>query len=123
MSLGARYPVTYPTAYCAAVQDVVDQGITVVAAAGNQQDAIPGLVSYPASCVGAISVGATNSGGDISYYSQQNAAVDISAPGGGKTDLDGDGLYDWIYAYGNDSQLRYSQGTLWHHHKLLLQSH
>ena len=111
MSIAARTPVTYPVAYCAAVQDAIDQGITVVAAAGNQQDAIPGLVSYPASCVGAISVGATNSGGDISYYSQQNAAVDISAPGGGKTDLDGDGLYDWILAYGNDSQLRYSQGT------------
>ena len=111
MSIGGRTPVTYPTAYCAAVQDAIDQGITVVSSAGNQQDALQGLVSYPASCVGAISVGATNSGGDISYYSQQNAAVDISAPGGGRTDLDGDGLYDWILAYGNDSQQSYSQGT------------
>ena len=58
------------------------QGITVVAAAGNEQQEIAGLISYPAACPGVISVGATHSGGGISSYSQQNAHVDISAPGG-----------------------------------------
>ena len=111
LSLGGRYPISYPTAFCAAVQDAVNQGITVVAAAGNEQDKLPGLVSYPASCVGAISVGATNSAGNISYYSQQNASVDISAPGGGNSDFDGDGLKDWIRAYGNNTSLIGSPGT------------
>ena len=57
MSLGAN--ILYPTAYCAAVQDVVDQSITVVVAAGKS-DTYFGVNSSQASCW-TISVGATNS--------------------------------------------------------------
>ena len=96
--------ISYPTAYCQVMSDAISQGITVVAAAGNDQDTSPGLVSYPASCNGVVSVGATNSGGSITYYSQQNSSVDISAPGGDTVDRDGNGVADTILAYGNDSQ-------------------
>ena len=111
MSLGSSGSTAYLSALCAAVSDAVSQGITVVAAAGNAQNTSPGLVSYPASCSGTISVGATNSAGEITSYSQQNAYVDISAPGGDWVDRDGDGVIDLVPAYINDSTLNGLAGT------------
>ncbi len=99
LSLGGRF---YNAGTCAAINEAISQGITVVAASGNEQDEEPGLINYPAACPGVISVGATNSGGGIASYSNQNIHVDITAPGGDSFDRDGNGLPDRILAFGND---------------------
>ena len=111
LSLKQSGNVSYPTAYCQVMSDAISQGITVVAAAGNDQDTSPGLVSYPASCNGVVSVGATNSGGGIAFYSQQNSSVDISAPGGDPYDRNGDGLQDGIPAFQDDNLAEVLNGT------------
>ncbi|MDR1151107.1 MAG: S8 family serine peptidase [Bifidobacteriaceae bacterium] len=76
MSLGAT--ANGPTAVTNAMQDAIDQGIVVVAAAGND-----GLASihYPASYGPVISVASTNSSGGKSSFSNWTSAVDLSAPG------------------------------------------
>lgn len=108
LSLGGP---SYSEALCAAVSEAITQGITVVAASGNAQDTDPGQISYPASCSGTISVGATNSAGEITSYSQQNAFVDIAAPGGDMFDRDGDGIADLVPAYINNNNLAGLPGT------------
>ena len=94
LSLGAP---GYSRAMCEAVADASAAGAIVVAAAGNSGTS---AYFYPASCSGAISVGATdNAVGDpqATWYSQHNDAVDISAPGGDtRQDADGDGHPDGI---------------------------
>lgn len=80
LSLGSD---TQSQAMCEAVADATARGVAVVAAAGNGGGT---AYYYPASCPGAISVGATdyNRGGlpRPAWYSQQNDRVSISAPGG-----------------------------------------
>ena len=60
---------------------------------------------------GVVSVAATDITDNKTYYSQFNNRVDIAAPGGSYDDYNGDGYYDLIYAYGNDSGVDGSQGT------------
>ena len=86
---------------CGVYADVVAQGITVVAAAGNDENEYPGLVSYPASCPNVISVGATDSLDQRASYSQRNAWVDIAAPGGSAIDSDADGTADYSTGLGH----------------------
>jgi len=85
--------------------------LVVVAASGNEQETEPGLINYPAACPGVISVGATNSAGEITSYSNQNAYVDISAPGGDGEDRDGDGNNDLIWAWVSNSNIGGIDGT------------
>lgn len=59
-----------------------DRGTLVVAAAGNDNQRIAGATSIPASCQGVMSIGAVGDGGDIAPYSNENAWVDVAAPGG-----------------------------------------
>jgi subtilisin family serine protease len=70
-------------AMCEAVADANARGVAVVAAAGNGGGT---AYYYPASCAGAISVGATDYdlGGlpRPAWYSQQNDRVSLAAPGG-----------------------------------------
>ncbi len=72
----------------AAWQEVVDevlaQGSTIVASAGNESS--PARLFVPASCNGVISVGATGVDGDKATYSNYGNRVDISAPGGSSID-------------------------------------
>ena len=96
---------------CGVYADVVAQGITVVAAAGNDENEYPGLVSYPASCPNVISVGATDSLDQRASYSQRNAWVDIAAPGGSAIDSDADGTADLVPAWGTNTTLRGNAGT------------
>ena len=97
---------------CSVFADVAAQGITVVAASGNEAEEQPGQFSYPASCANVISVGSSNSLDQRSYYSQYNSSVDISAPGGqGNLDTDADGYADLVYAYSNDTDIVGNQGT------------
>ena len=64
------------------------QGVVLVAAAGNDG----GIVSCPAAHPAVIAVGAASFDGQATWYSNNGAALDISAPGGDPlVDLSGDG--------------------------------
>jgi serine protease len=56
------------------------QGVTVVAAAGNENS--PASGSTPANCNNIITVGATGREGNKASYSNYGPEVDVSAPGG-----------------------------------------
>ena len=60
-----------------AINDAVNRGILVVAAAGNTGDE----VLYPAAYEGVLSVGSVDSKGEISEFSADDKEVDIMAPG------------------------------------------
>ena len=108
LSLGSPSP---STVLCSAISDARAQGLVVVASSGNDQDESPGLVNYPAACSGVISVGATNSAGEITGYSNQNIHVDISAPGGDAADRDGDGITDLVNAWVTNTKFDGMGGT------------
>jgi subtilisin family serine protease len=93
-----------------ALQNAYDNGVTVVAAAGNDG----GVVSCPAAYPTVISVAATGYLGTRVSYSNQGDALDVAAPGGDPdADLNGDGFSDgvvqetycdpgsWILFFGN----------------------
>jgi len=56
------------------------RGSLVIAAAGNQADAV---VAYPGRAPGVMAVAATTFDGCEADYSNAGTAVDVSAPGGG----------------------------------------
>ncbi len=98
MSLGGGgYTSTEASVYAA----VRDQGIIVIAAAGNESTATP---SYPASYDGVVSVSAVNINGTLASYSNYGNYVDVAAPGGDAGDYDGDGYSDRVWSTcGDDS--------------------
>jgi serine protease len=90
-------------------------GIIVVAAAGNQNSSAP---FYPAAYSGVLGVSAVQIDRSRAPYSSFGSHVDLAAPGGGTTDLNGDGYIDGVLSTsGNDAgqSLRYNysfqQGT------------
>jgi subtilisin family serine protease len=69
------------------------QGVVLVAAAGNDG----GIVSCPAAHPRVIAVGAAGFDGQATWYSNNGAALDISAPGGDPlVDQSGDGNADGV---------------------------
>jgi serine protease len=66
-----------------AIDDIVAEGATVVAAAGNSNVNASGF--NPGNCNGVITVAATNRAGSRASYSNYGAVVEISAPGGYQT--------------------------------------
>ncbi len=70
-----------------------NNGVTIVAAAGNEQT---GSVSYPAAYYRCIAVGATNYNGVKADYSNYGTELDVVAPGGDSQDLNGDGYMDGV---------------------------
>jgi len=70
-----------------------DAGVIVVAAAGNSGD--DGF-SYPASLDGVVSVSAVGINQNIASYSNFGTTIDVAAPGGAFTDLNGDGFNDGV---------------------------
>lgn len=64
-----------------AIAQATARGVTVVVAAGNDSDDASNYA--PASCPGAIAVGATGITGRESYYSNFGKTVTVAAPGGG----------------------------------------
>ncbi|MDR6839909.1 S8 family peptidase [Pseudoxanthomonas sacheonensis] len=98
MSLGGYGSCNDDPVTQAAIDGAVSRGVTVVVAAGNDnQDA---AYHSPASCVGVITVGATGVDGARSYFSNYGAAVTLSAPGGNATS--GSSPNDrWIWSLGN----------------------
>lgn len=76
LSLGSTWD---SAAIAWAVSYAEQQGVLVIAAAGNGDRETP--MEYPASNPGVISVAATDAAGDKATYSNYNTMVDISAPG------------------------------------------
>lgn len=64
-----------------AFDTLYSNGILHIAAAGNEQEETPGLMSYPASYGSVVSVAAVDSNLNIASFSNQNSAVEIAAPG------------------------------------------
>jgi subtilisin family serine protease len=79
MSLGSQQPTAYLRA---AVANALAKGVVVVASAGNGGTA-SGFdpYVYPAAFTGVIAVAAVTGSGTRASFSQQNAAVVLSAPG------------------------------------------
>ncbi|MCG2730948.1 MAG: S8 family serine peptidase, partial [Acetobacterium sp.] len=74
----------YNNSEAAAIQYAKDRGKVLVAASGNEgepTDNEAGLLSYPASYEGVISVAATSSSNNRASFSQYNNMVDLAAPG------------------------------------------
>jgi serine protease len=95
---------------------VRNQGVIVIAAAGNNSSSVP---FYPASYNGVISVSAVDINRQRAPYSNFGAFVDVAAPGGDATqDINGDGNPDAVLSTGGDDSggslqlnFRFLQGT------------
>ena len=68
-----------------------EKGVVVVAAGGNQGDA---LVAYPARARSVIGVAATTIRGCQADYSNSGVSTDLAAPGGGVDAMNSDDAYD-----------------------------
>lgn len=66
---------------CSAIQHANHEGVTVVAAAGNDDAS---SVLYPAAAKGVIAVGASTYRGCTADYSNYGTGLDLVAPGGGQ---------------------------------------
>ncbi|WP_020392626.1 S8 family serine peptidase [Kribbella catacumbae] len=62
----------------ASVQNAINQGVVVVAAAGNDGSSV---LNYPAAYRGVIAVGATDAAGALTSFSSYGNHIDIAAPG------------------------------------------
>lgn len=77
--INLSFAVDFETAPEAAIyQRLYDQGVLIVAAAGNQGNS---KLSYPAAHDSVISVASVNAGSRHSSFSQYNDKVELSAPG------------------------------------------
>ena len=72
--------------YQSAINTAVNNGTTVVVAAGNENQNASN--SRPANCSNVIAVAATDRNGGRSYYSNYGNVVDVAAPGGAMTQSD-----------------------------------
>ncbi|NCG18788.1 MAG: S8 family serine peptidase [Rhodobacterales bacterium] len=92
LSLGGPMPSEVIADAC---QYAYEQGVTVVAATGN--DGFTDFVGFPAAYEPPIAVGSVASDKSVAFYSNQGREIDLVAPGGDVTaDLDGDGLGDGV---------------------------
>lgn len=90
---GGPEPCSEITGLNAALDYAHAQGVVLVAAAGNDG----GIVSCPAANPNVIAVGAAGYDGAYTWYSNNGAALDVSAPGGDPlVDLSGDGYVDGV---------------------------
>ena len=76
-----------------AVRYAQRRGATIVAASGNFD---AGEVSLPAGFPGVIAVGGTNVDMSRASYSSYGRGLDFMAPGGDFTELNGDGIQDFV---------------------------
>ncbi len=96
LSLGSSVDAACSRAEQATIDELAAAGVLVIAAAGN--DGQSGL-SSPASCRGAVAVGAHTRDGHLASYSNHHAGLALTAPGGsGATDA------TMILGSGNDGQ-------------------
>jgi subtilisin family serine protease len=85
MSLGGRRPRTAGVDPCPsdeqdAIYHALSKGAIVVAAAGNDGP-VTNTVEEPAVCLGVVSVGALDSGGNVASFSSRHPYLTMSAPG------------------------------------------
>jgi serine protease len=73
------------TSVCAAMRRAIDQGLVIVAAAGNR---VRPRVAFPAAAPGVIGVGATTRRSCLASYSDYGKGLDLVAPGGGRDRAD-----------------------------------
>ncbi|QIB65420.1 S8 family serine peptidase [Kineobactrum salinum] len=79
-------------------RDLREQGIIVVAAAGNEGSSSPG---YPASYETVFAVSAVDGQRRLTGYSNRGIHIDLAAPGGdSSTDFNGDGYPDGVLSTG-----------------------
>jgi serine protease len=101
LSLGGYGACSDDPATQEAIDGAIRRGVTVVVAAGNQNDNVANFT--PASCKGVIAVGATGVDGGKSWFSNYGLGVTVSAPGGNaKSGSDPDNR--WIWSLGNSGQ-------------------
>ena len=85
-----------------------EAGVIIVAAAGNETSS--GL-NYPASLNGVVSVSATTIRNALASYSNFGATIDIAAPGGSSSDVNGDGFADGVLStMGSDANATIQPG-------------
>jgi len=99
------------------VQDAVNyaynRGVTLVAAAGNDN----GPVGYPAAYPNVIAVAAIACDNTKASYSNFGPEISVAAPGGDTPDCDGDGSPDWVLStwwspnLSSGNYYGYEQGT------------
>lgn len=75
MSIGGDFSASINTA----VQNIINRGIPVVVAAGNESS--DACSTSPASSPNAVTVAATNADDSFAFYSNKGSCVDILAPG------------------------------------------
>lgn len=78
-----------------AVEYAIEQGVIVIACAGNMNLTTPENVYYPGVYEDVICVGAVNGEGVVSDFSQRGAYLDFTAPGEEilAADMDGEAVY------------------------------
>lgn len=115
LSLGGNIPAVYgPQVIKDAIDAAVNQGVTVVAAAGNESTS----VAFPANYQPVIAVAALNDGGLRANYSNYGPEICVAAPGGGATTDPEDGVTLNIYSTyyektssGETNKYEYLSGT------------
>lgn len=123
MSFESPQPCTMHDTLQQTINQLVEQGITVVASAGNTGGTVTNV--SPASCAGVIAVAASDQTGKLATYSARGSRIALTAPGGGNLyggfvdcvhggDDSGSGtdaiLSTWVTATG-DACYRYLGGT------------
>lgn len=99
MSLGGGGSCSATDVLGQAIADANSRGTVVVVAAGNNNSDVSGF--SPASCPGAIAVGAIGISGKRAFYSNYGAKVAVASPGGG------------IYANDASSGTQVQAGFVW----------
>lgn len=113
MSLGVSNPCE--PGVQAFIQQVLQQGVIVVVAAGNAGEDAANM--QPANCPGVITVGAVDIGNSRAPYSNYGTVIDVMAPGGYmEEDLNKDGYPDGVLSinYG-DYQAPYGMNYVFEH--------
>lgn len=84
----------YSSIAAATFQEARDEGVIVIAAAGNEASS---EVMYPAGYDGVVSVSAVGYGGSFAAsYSNYGSTIDVAAPGGTSADNNDDGYVDGV---------------------------
>ena len=107
LSLGG---IEFSAAEQATINEVIQSGAIIVAASGNQGRE---QVNYPAAYQNVIAVGATNSQGSVSTYSNSGQFIDLVAPGGECLDTTCSGGVNSMGATGRLSTLSDQRQPKW----------